>query len=427
MRRFLAFFIAFVAIFAVRAQQLDSIRVSLLTCSPGPKVYSLYGHTAVRCQNLTRNKDIVFNYGVFSFDQPHFVWHFVLGQCDYMLDAMPWEAFVHEYQSRGSSVTAQVLNLTTREAFNFYVRLIRNLQPDQREYRYNFLYNNCTTKVRDVIEGVVEGTIEYPHLEPRNTYRQILHRYTAGYPWAQEGNDFLLGENVDTVLSARAEMFAPEYLMNYVDGAVVRVSKTEARPLVSETTVVVKKSQQSDYSDNSESSGYSGSSKLSASYPSPRMACCIFLLICLFVMCVERWCKFMWWGWDVLLMLAHGIAGLLITFMFFFSEHPAVDSNWLIWIFNPYPLIGLPIVIKAARKHQYTPWHTINFVILTLFILFSPWIPQDFGDMVVPLALSLLTRPVSYLLHYRIRGSAKEVLVAESPKQVKKKKGKKNK
>ncbi|MBQ7182126.1 MAG: DUF4105 domain-containing protein [Bacteroidaceae bacterium] len=412
MRRFLAFFIAFVAIFTVCAQQLDSIRISLLTCSPGPKVYSLYGHTAIRCQNLNRGEDIVFNYGVFSFDQPHFVWRFVLGQCDYMVDAMPWKAFVREYKNRGSSVTGQVLNLTSQEAFALFVLLVGNLQPDQREYRYNFLYNNCTTKVRDVIERVVEGHIEYPHLEPRNTYRQILHKYTANYPWAQEGNDFLLGENVDTVLSARAEMFAPEYLMNYMAGAVVRVSKTEVRPLVSETEMLVNKS---------------GHPSPSDSYPSPLIACGAFLLFCLFVMLMERWLKFMWWGWDVLLMSAHGIAGMLITFMFFFSEHPAVNSNWLIWIFNPYPLVGLPIVIKAARKHQYTPWHVINFVILTLFILFSPWIPQDFGDMVVPLALSLLTRPISYLLHYRVRGCAKDVQVAVSMKQVNKKRGKKNK
>lgn len=412
MRRFLAFFIAFVAIFTVRAQQLDSIRISLLTCSPGPKVYSLYGHTAIRCQNLTRGEDIVFNYGVFSFDQPHFVWHFVLGQCDYMVDAMPWTVFVREYQHRGSSVTGQVLNLTSQEALALFVRLVGNLQPDQREYRYNFLYNNCTTKVRDVIEGVVEGNIEYPHLEPRNTYRQILHQYTAGHPWAQEGNDFLLGENVDTVLSARAEMFAPEYLMNYMAGAVVRVSKTEVRPLVSDTEILVNKNEHPAPSD---------------SYPSPLLVCGAFLLFCLFVMLMERWLHFMWWGWDALLMLAQGIAGVLITFMFFFSEHPAVNSNWLIWIFNPYPLIGLPIVIKAARKRQYTPWHVVNFVILTLFILFSPWIPQDFGDMVVPLALSLLTRPISYLLLYRARGCAKADQAAVPLKQVNKKKGKKSK
>ena len=412
MRRFLAFFIAFVAIYTARAQQLDSLRFSLLTCSPGSQVYSLYGHTALRCQNLKSGKDLVFNYGVFSFNQPHFIWHFVLGQCDYMVDDMPWDVFVHEYQSRGSSVTEQVLNLTNREACSLYVRLIKNLQPDQREYRYNFLYNNCTTKVRDLIEGVVEGNIEYPHLEPRNTYRQILHQYTANYPWAQEGDDFLLGANVDTVLCARAEMFAPEYLKNYVDGAVVRVSKTEVRPLVSETKVVVEKNRQS------------GSFEASASYPTPLKASCLFLLLCLFVMLLERWLKLMFWGWDVLLMLTHGLAGLLITFMFFFSEHPAVNSNWLIWLFNPYPLIGLPIVIKAARKHRYTPWHVLNFVILTLFILFSPWIPQDFGDMVVPLALSLLTRPVSYLIHYRARGRAENVQVAVVPKHVKKKKGK---
>ena len=389
MKRFLAFFVAFVTFFTAFSQQLDSIRVSLLTCSPGPKVYSLYGHTAIRCQNFTRDLDLVFNYGVFTFDQPHFVWRFILGKCDYMVDAMEWRFFPSEYGQRGSSVTAQVLNLTPLEANRLYLLLIQNLRPENREYRYNFLYNNCTTKVRDVIEEAVEGVVEYPQLQPRRTYRQILHEYTAGYPWSQEGNDFLLGHDVDTVLSSRAEMFAPEFLMRYADGANIHVSKNDVRPLVSRTEIIVQKKDVPTQKDD---------------FPTPLEVCYGVLLCCLLVMAIEwKWHR-MWWGLDVLLMSFQGLAGLLIAFMFFFSQHPAVGSNWLIWIFNPYPLIGLPVVVKAAIKHKHTPWHAMNFVILTLFILFSPWIPQEFGNMVVPLALAFLSRPVSYLLHYRNDG-----------------------
>lgn len=391
MKRFLAFSVTFVTFLTAFAQQLDSIRVSLVTCSPGSKVYSLYGHTAIRCQNFTRKRDLVFNYGVFTFDQPHFLWRFILGKCDYMVDAMDWKYFLPEYEQRGSSVTAQVLNLTPLEANRLYFLLVQNLRPENREYRYNFLYNNCTTKVRDVIEAAVMGIVEYPQLQPRRTYRQILHEYTAGYPWEQEGNDFLLGHDVDTVLSSRAEMFAPEFLMNYVDGANIHVSENDVRPLVRETEILVQKRNIAKQKDN---------------LPSPSLLCYSVLLFCLLVMAVEWKWHHMWWGLDVLLMSFQGLAGVLIAFMFFFSEHPAVGSNWLIWIFNPYALIGLPIVVKAAIKHRHTPWHAMNFVILTLFILFSPWIPQEFGDMVVPLALTFLSRPVSYLLHYRTDGTS---------------------
>jgi hypothetical protein len=100
-------------------------------------------------------------------------------------------------------------------------------------------------------------------------------------------------------------------------------------------------------------------------------------------------------------LLGQGAAGLLRLFMFFFSEHPAVDSNWQIWVLNPIALIALPMVIKAAYRRKKTLWHAAFFVILSTFLVFSPWMPQEFGKLVVPLALTLLTRPISYYLYYR--------------------------
>ena len=179
-------------------QAQDSIRVSLLTCSPGQEVYSLYGHTAIRCVDFARGKDIVFNYGVFSFSQPYFIWRFVLGQCDYMVDAVYFDGFIRSYTERGSRVTEQILQLSGEEARMMMAYLIWNCRPENREYRYNFLYNNCTTMVRDVIERCVRGRVIYPARLPQRTTRDILHEYTQGHPWAAEGDDFLLGSAVDT-------------------------------------------------------------------------------------------------------------------------------------------------------------------------------------------------------------------------------------
>ena len=176
-------------LFPSQAQEaLDSIECSLITCSPGDEVYSLYGHTAIRCRNFTRNLDLVFNYGVFSFRQPHFIWRFVKGECDYMVDAMPWEYFPQDYERRGSSITAQILNLSQEESNHLFQSLLLNCQKENREYRYNFLYNNCTTKVRDKIESSINGTVEYLQGEEKKTYRQIIHEYTEHSPWAQDGN-----------------------------------------------------------------------------------------------------------------------------------------------------------------------------------------------------------------------------------------------
>ena len=375
------------------AQTLDSIRVSLITCSPGKEVYQLYGHTALRCENFTQKQDVVFNYGIFSFRQPHFVWRFVRGECDYMVMGIDWKYFPLDYEERGSGIVAQELNLTRLEANVLYAGLMANCQPENCEYRYNFLYNNCTTKVRDMIEKAVMGRIAYPQLEEKKTYRQILHEYTREDLWAAEGNDFLLGGSVDTVLSDRAAMFAPEYMQWFAEGAQIYADDGSLRPLVKNTEIILQE-RLLDVDENS-SPGYQ------KYLYAPLSVACLFLLFCVLVVLLEKAIRRMIWIWDVVLLLAQGVVGCILAFMFLFSEHPAVDSNWLLWPFSPLALFAIPNVVLAAIKRRRTFWHAFHLAYLTFFIIFSHWIPQDFGQIVVPLALALLTRPVSYQIYYK--------------------------
>ena len=361
----------------------DSIRVTLLTCSPGQEIYELYGHTAIRCQQPSKGLDAVFNYGVFDMSKPHFAWHFVLGETDYMVQPIPWDYFVKEYEERGSSITEQELNLTPFEAQKLTSQLIENSLPENCEYRYSFLYKNCTTMVRDLVEKVIAGRIQYPETSPHQTAREILHKYTAEHPWAQEGNDLLLGTEVDTIMSEHAAMFIPENIMNAFGGAFICNPKGDMRPLVKRTAVLLEAKPQ----------------VVEPEFPLlPWQAMLVFTAICIIIMLLEFWTKRIFWLWDVLLLLLQGTAGTLLAFMFFFSEHPAVDSNWQIWLLNPIFLIGIPLVIKAAIKHKRTLWYAFYFVVLALFLLFSPWIPQVFAKITVPLALCLLTRPLSYYI-----------------------------
>ena len=376
----------------------DSIRVTLLTCSPGQEVYQLYGHTAIRCQAPQDSLDVVFNYGVFDMSKPHFAWHFVLGETDYMVQPIPWEYFVIDYRERGSSITEQELNLTQLEARKLTSLLIENCEPENCEYRYSFLYKNCTTMVRDLVEQVIMGHIQYPDTLPHLSAREILHSYTAQHPWAQEGNDLLLGAEVDTIMSEHSAMFIPENMMQAYDGAFIRNGKGDMRPLVRNKAVLLEAKPQ----------------MVRPEFPlSPLEAMLVFAAICLIILLIEVWTKRLFWLWDVLLLLLQGLAGTLLLFMFLFSEHPAVDSNWQIWLLNPAYFIGIPLVIKAAIRHEQTLWYAIYFVVLALFLLFSPWIPQVFAKITVPLALCLLTRPLSY---YLVKG-----------KKAKKKKGEKTK
>ena len=147
----LAGIVVFIFMVFLMGNVSDSVRVSLLTCAPGSEIYSLFGHTALRYENPAKGEDWVFNYGLFSFDTPNFVYRFVKGETDYQLGVIPYRYFEGEYAMRGSSVYQQELNLTDKEKENV-IRLLReNYLPANRVYRYNYFYDNCTTRARDKV------------------------------------------------------------------------------------------------------------------------------------------------------------------------------------------------------------------------------------------------------------------------------------
>ncbi|MCM1516671.1 MAG: DUF4105 domain-containing protein [Paraprevotella sp.] len=367
-----------------------AIEVSVLTCSPGQEVYSLYGHTAIRFQDKARSVDYVFNYGVFDFNTEYFIWKFVLGKTDYQCVAVPWEYFLQEYRQRGSSVVAQVLNLTQEEAEAVKAYLYDNIREENRVYRYNYLTNNCTTRVMDCVDACVDGEISYSWDTAPHTYRQMMHEYTKAFPWAQEGNDVLLGAEVDTVLSHRATCFLPEYYSRALADAVVRDDIKDTRCLVKETVIVLEAN-----------AAVSKTAVPVKGFPlTPLKFGCLVFVTGLLLMLLEFLTRKMFWLVDVFLMLGHGLAGCLIMFVFLFSEHPSLDSNWLVAVLNPLPLVALPYVVKAAWTGQVTFWHHFMAIWLAMFLLFIPWIPQQLGVFVVTVVATLLSRQVSYLLHY---------------------------
>lgn len=366
------------------------MQVSLLTCSPGTEVYSLYGHTAIRVKSYAAGgQDWVFNYGVFSFDQPHFIWRFALGECDYQIGALPYPYFAEEYEERGSAVYEQVLNLTAEEKWRVWGFLVENMRPENREYRYNYLYDNCTTRARDCIERAVGGEIVYPESDTVRTFRKIIHEYTADYPWAELGNDICLGAQADRPISEREEMFAPFYLLDYVGRAVIRDAAGHERPLVLSTSEIVK----------------GRTVQVRPEFPlSPSVAAWLLFALVAVLTIVERWRRASFWPLDILLMALVGVVGLVVTFLFFFSTHPTVGSNWQVWVFNPLPLLAMPWVVRCAVEGEKTRYHRWNAVVLAFFMIFSAFIPQDFCVVVVPLALTLLLRSCSYELSYLKQG-----------------------
>ena len=364
--------------------QNDSIRCCLMTCSPGTEVYSLYGHTALRYQNLTRNIDLVFNYGMFSFNTPHFLYRFVKGETDYQLGVVPFRYFLAEYDMRGSSVYEQELNLTQQEKQRLYYLLSENYKKENRTYRYNYFFDNCTTRARDMIEASILGKVVYPDGLPNKSFRKIIHEFSLQNPWNIFGTDLCLGAEADRTIDNREQMFSPIYMKGFASGAYIQTADSTSRPFLAGESVLVK-----------------GNREDEPALPfTPSMFGVLFLALNVLIGWIQVQRRKIYWGWDVLTLLSQGIAGCVIAFLFFFSVHPTVGSNWMILLFNPVPLLALPYVVYTGIKGRKNPYFLCKMVYLTLFIALFPFLPQEFNITILPLALGLLVSSASHVLVY---------------------------
>ena len=348
---------------------MDSVEFSLLTCQPHDEVYSLYGHTAIRYHELRPGGlDWAFNYGVFDFKKPHFVARFVFGLTDYELGAYPYKYFVKEYRRFGSMVTEQVLNLTDEEKMALHDALAINLRPENKIYRYNYFYNNCTTKARDIIESCINGKVEYAGREDYTpSYRDMVHSMTRNNPWSRFGNDLLLGIKADWKTDLRQQEFLPGNLLYDFDHAQI-YSNGNYRPLIKERRIAVP----------------AGVQIIESGFPLSPLACAAILLAVGIVIFFFEWRKKrVFVLWDVLLMIVTGTIGIVLTLMLF-SQHPTVSLNLQIILCNPLPWLFLWPVIRGRE----TRYWKITAILAVLFLIGSFF--QCYAEGIHVLALCLL-------------------------------------
>ena len=351
---------------------MDDVEVSLLTCGPGNEAYSLFGHTAIRISQPSRGMDVVVNYGMFSFKQKYFIPRFVLGLTDYQMGITTFDDFKAEYEYEQRWVFEQTLNLTSKEKSALLQAIDQNYKPENVTYRYNFFYNNCTTKARDLIAANIDGkieynscTIEYP------SFRELCHSKTSSHRWSQFGNDLLLGIQADLPTNISEQQFLPENLEHDFSNATIGAN----RKLVTHEEYIIPK----DIS----------ASAAPDSLPSPRALAIVIAIIIIGVSLIEYfWSKNLWLT-DAILMPLVGLAGMIL-FVMIFSKHPTVNINFQILILNPIALfMAIPMVMKQ-RKGMLTWWHKTYVLCLFLGILCGLF--QDYAEGIRILALSLLVR-----------------------------------
>lgn len=366
--------------------QDDDIRISLLTCSSFEAVYALYGHTAIRVEDPSQGVDIAVNYGVFSFDKPFFVARFVLGLTDYEMGVEPFSDMMRKYRHYRCSITQQELDLTIEEKRALLAALAINYLPDNRVYRYNYFYDNCTTRARDIIAANLQGHIDYDKGDDFSgpPFRDIVHSCTDHRPWTRFGIDLLLGVAADRPTTLSEYQFLPANLMADFDGASITGADGSSRRLVSRRATVLKGGWQEPVSG----------------FPlRPTISAIIILAVSLLLTAVEiRSTKggrhvvpVAVVAFDALLMVACGLTGIIL-FAMLFSEHPTVRVNLQLLLLNPLPLFFVYRMVRRARQGRHDWQHYLWAVLIVLFFLGN--LIQHYAEGINILALSLLVRQV---------------------------------
>ena len=375
---FRCFFVLLLTILSTtsHAKENDSIEVYLLTCGPGEEVYTLYGHTAIRYKNLATHEDIAVNYGMFSFDQDFFILRFVFGQTDYEMGIMPFEYFKQAYLDEGRWVKERRLNLTREEKEALAVALNRNYQPKNREYRYNFIYNNCTTKARDIISEQIKGKINYHQIKYGiTTYRREVSAYCANSPWARFGNDLLLGVKADHFITPEESHFLPMRLFEAFERATIEGPDSTQRKLVVSTRDVI-----SEKMVAAPEMADKGKNILT-----PFILLSVLSVVILAFSIYGCFGKRLFVATDVAVLLLTGIGGFML-FLMVFSAHPTVSANLQILLFNP---LNLFFLYPVVRKRKGSRWCWMVYAgCLVLFL--AGRVIQCYAEGTIILALSLL-------------------------------------
>lgn len=364
----------------------DSIQISLLTCAPGDIIYTLFGHSAIRVYIPSADYDMVYNYGIFDFSSDNFIWRFTLGETDYILGKYPFDYFMSEYIATDRAVWEQKIDLDQTEKWKLYTALEENYMPANRVYRYNFFYDNCATRPYHKINEAVGHKLRLTDSnETTYSFRSLIHRYTREYPWSEFGIDLCLGSDADKTVGVYEKIFIPIELMNELE----KVSKTGEVAIGPIETLY-------EPDEIDENSGL-------LTYLTPIRLFTALLLIIAVVSGLEFKRRIVYWGIDAILFPIYGIAGCILCFISFLSVHPTVSPNYILFLFHPFHLIFAPYIIKGEIKGAKIWYHNINFIVLSLFLIGMPLIPQSFSLAIVPLAGILWLRSLNYILIRRTK------------------------
>lgn len=344
-----------------------ALQISILTCAPGEDVYTAWGHTAIRIVDSIQQSDIVYNFGTFDFNTPNFLAQFVKGNLNYFLSADYFQNFLLEYQYEGRSIKEQILVMSVAEKLKWQKALQKNLEGNQRFYLYNFITDNCTTRVKD---GWYQFSGEpIPTSQIKNFRSHVVEApYQQGIPWIGLGIDLLLGAVSDKAPSAFQAGFLPDLLYDQIAAQSNRIAAIQT---------------------------YEFSKTIKITSTDPIYFIAVLLFFYLFAgKWNARWSVLIAKFLDVFLLFLFGLAGILLVYMSLFSLHTACHDNFnIFWL---HPMYWIALICYFVRPIWAGYLGRLFFAATIGLLLTSYWLPQSFSYAVYVLMLLALA------LNYRL-------------------------
>jgi hypothetical protein len=354
--------------------------ISLITVSPGEELYSMYGHSAIRVNDPGQGIDYVFNYGTFDFNTPNFYVKFVRGKLPYQLSVGYFEDLKNHSIRDNRSVVEQVLNLNPQEKQKVVDLLENNYRPENRSYLYDFFFDNCATRIRDVFQKGLGGNLKFsqtPATDPM-TFRQLVGIYQQPHPWVDLGVDLVMGLPADATASPGQTMFLPDYLLVQFDRARVSRSTPAAKTesFVKETRQLFRAQVQ----------------PVAASMGRPTVVFWTLLILGIIYTFYQVKNRQTDHTADQLLFGLTGLLGLVVLFLWFGTDHKAFASNLnFLWAFP----LNLPFALVLGRKSKPAVVQIYFYFIAALAALIAVgWLifPQQFHQAVFPVVVLLALR-----------------------------------
>jgi membrane-associated HD superfamily phosphohydrolase len=373
----LVYFLLFV-LFSIQlnAQQQLSPKttVSVVTCGPGDALYTAFGHSAFRIFDPITGIDKVYNYGTFDFNAPNFYLNFAKGKLTYFLSTSDFYRFLRAYQYENRWVKTQVLNLNSNEVQEFYNFLENNAKPENRDYQYDFFYDNCSTKIEDVVKTVLKGKVNFSnnHISTIKTHRDLIEDYTSNFKWGKFGIDLALGSVIDDEATKDEFKFLPDYILAAFNNATIQKNKT-TEPLVIREISILK----------------AEPTKPSSEILSPLNVLILLSLIIIYFTYKNFKSNHRNKILDFLIYFITGCIGVVVLLLWFATSHTATYKNLnFLWAFAPNLIIAF-IVLKSNLPKWLKHYNTILVILLVGMLLLWVFKIQIFNIALAPLILAL--------------------------------------